>query len=345
MGLKCYLIRAKSIGKTMINMKLKCIIVGAAALGVALPSVQAQEANPFAGFKQINGSQKTSKLNAFAAPGQTPNENQLMKTVLAEAKLTTAGDVMQEGLSWRIFGTIPGEDGKLPVIASNEGGVAQFQLKPGQYFINVTFGRAGVTKKLTIPLTGEVEPQVLILDAGGFVLNAVAGEDVPIPGKQLKFSIYSTETGDDGERRLVMSDVAPNTVVRLNAGTYHVVSTYGSVNAVVRANIQVEAGKLTEATLEHSAAEVTLKLVSDVGGEAIADTAWSVLTASGDIVNESVSAFSTLVLTEGEYSAVARNKEKLYTRAFKVEAGKNVEVEVLMRDVATDDLQSVSLDN
>ena len=41
----------------------------------------------------------------------------------------------------------------------------------------------------------------------------------------------------------------PNTVVRLNAGTYHVVSTYGAVNAVIRADIRVEAGKLTEATV------------------------------------------------------------------------------------------------
>jgi hypothetical protein len=177
-----------------------------------------------------------------------------------------------------------------------------------------------------------VPKQTLVLDAGGFVLNAVAGTDQRIPPKELSFSVYSADVRDNGDRALVMSDVKPNTVVRLNAGTYHVVSEYGGVNAVVRADIQVEAGKLTQAVLQHRAAQITLKLVSQPGGEAIADTAWSVLTAAGDIVNESVSAFSTMVLSEGEYLAVARNKTKIYQRSFTVKAGRNTEVEVLMRE-------------
>ncbi len=85
-------------------------------------------------------------------------------------------------------------------------------------------------------------------------------------------------------------------MVRLNAGTYHVVSNYGDVNATIRADIQIEAGKLTEATIQHRAAKLTLKLVAGPGGEAIADTAWSILTASGDTVSESVGAFPTIVL-------------------------------------------------
>ncbi|MDK1480839.1 hypothetical protein QN226_19260, partial [Sinorhizobium sp. 6-117] len=119
-------------------------------------------------------------------------------------------------------------------------------------------------------------------------------------------------------------------VIRLNAGTYHVVSDYGSVNAVIRADIQVEAGKLTEATIQHRAAKLTLKLVSEAGGEAIADTAWSILTSSGDVVSESVGAFPTLVLAEGSYTAVARNKDKIYQRDFAVKAGVNTDVEVLL---------------
>ena len=118
--------------------------------------------------------------------------------------------------------------------------------------------------------------------------------------------------------------------MRLNAGTYHIVSEYGAVNAVVRADIKVEAGKLTEAMIQHRASQINLKLVSEPGGEAIADTAWSVLTGSGDIVAESVSAFPVMVLAEGSYTAVARNKEKIYQRDFVVEAGRNEDVEILL---------------
>ena len=47
------------------------------------------------------------------------------------------------------------------------------------------------------------------------------------------------------------------------------------------------------------------------GGEAIADTSWSVLTDSGDIIRESVGAFASMVLAEGDYAIVAKNRVKL----------------------------------
>jgi hypothetical protein len=292
----------------------------------------AQE-DAFKSFHQLDSTTKMPKLNAFSATvGESPVST--AKDVRFEAKLTAGGEAMQEGLAWRVFSPLAGVDGKLPLVASSDGGSAAFQLAPGDYFVNVAFGRAGVTKKLTVPTLGQVEKQTLVLDAGGFILNAVAGADQRIPPNQLSFAVYSSEVRENGDRALVMSDVKPNTIVRLAAGTYHIVSDYGDVNAVVRADIQVEAGKLTQAVLQHRAAQVNLKLVSQPGGEAIADTAWSVLTAAGDVVNESVSAFPQMVLTEGGYLAVARNKDKIYQREFTVKAGRNADVEVLMRDAA-----------
>ena len=45
-------------------------------------------------------------------------------------------------------------------------------------------------------------------------------------------------------------------IIRLPEGSYHVVSTYGESNAIMRADLKVEVGKLTEATLNHRAATV-----------------------------------------------------------------------------------------
>jgi len=312
------------------------LAIACAALGLLSQAAFSQDA--FKDFKQLGGTPKMPKLNAFTAPSAPNAPASTARDIAMEAKLTSEGEAVKEGLSWRVFSPIPGADGKLPMLASSEGGSAHFNLVPGEYFVNVAFGRAGVTKKLNIPTSGNVQKQVLILDAGGFVLNAVAGSDKQISGTQLKFSVYSSDARPDGERGLVMADIKPNTIVRLNAGTYHVVSEYGNVNAVVRADIQVEAGKLTEATLQHQAAQITLKLVSEEGGEAIADTAWSVLNGGGDVVNESVSAFSTMVLAEGEYTAIARNKDKVYQRNFKVTSGRDSDVEVLMKDQAPEDM-------
>lgn len=303
------------------------VMLGAAFAAVPTAPSFAQDA--FQEFKQLGGSAKMPKLNAFSATPGAP-AGITARNVAFEARLTKDGEAMKDGLAWRVFGPIPGADGKLPLLASSDGGTADFQLAPGDYFVNVAFGRAGVTRKLTVPEQGRVDTQTVVLDAGGFVLNAVTGSEVRIPPNQLSFSVYSSEVREDGERGLVIADVKPNSIVRLNAGTYHVVSEYGSVNAIARADIQVEAGRLTTATLQHRAAQITLKLVSQPGGEAIADTAWSVLTASGDVVNESVSAFSTMVLSEGDYLAVARNKDKIYQRDFSVKAGQNADVDVLL---------------
>ncbi|MBO3760202.1 hypothetical protein J5J10_08285 [Ciceribacter sp. L1K23] len=284
----------------------------------------------FSTFKQLDGSVKMPKLKAFSPELPDALTASPAKSVSMEARLTEDGEAVEQGLSWRVFSPIPGDDGKLPLLASSEGGSADFQLMPGDYFVNVAFGRAGATKKLSVPQDGTVEHQVMVLDAGGLVLNAVSGADTRVPPQQLRFDVYAAEVQENGDRRLVLSDVKPNTIVRLGADTYHIVSEYGSVNAVVRADIKVEAGKLTEATIQHRAAQINFKLVSEAGGEAIADTAWSIVTAGGDIVGESVSAFPTLVLAEGGYTAIARNKDKIFQQDFSVEAGVNKDVEVLL---------------
>ncbi|WP_299863187.1 hypothetical protein [uncultured Hoeflea sp.] len=270
-------------------------------------------------------------LTEYAPTSASGAGTALGRSVRMQALLTAEGAPVENGLTWRIFHPIPGNDGKLPLLASAEGGSAEFEFEPGDYFIHVAFGRAGVTKKLTIPRDGPLETQSLVLEAGGLVLNAVSGIDMRIPAGQLRFNIYTAEQGLDGEQQLVVEDVRPNTIVRLNAGTYHIVSEYGAVNAVIRSDIRVEAGKLTEAVIQHRAAQLTLKLVADEGGEAIADTAWSILTSGGDVVSESVGAFPTIVLAEGEYTAFARNKDKTYQREFTVVAGRNSDVEVLLK--------------
>ncbi|OHV85297.1 hypothetical protein [Ensifer sp. LCM 4579] len=306
------------------------------ALAIALAGAGAERAlaedatDAFKSFPSISLSRKMPKLTGFSTISTDPTQNGELKDVKVEALLTTEGPAVESGLTWRVFSPIPDSDGKLPLLATSEGGSTAFNLVPGEYFVNVAFGRAGATRKIRVPEQGTIDKQVLILDAGGVMLNAVSGSDVRIPPNELSFSIYSSDVKEDGERALIVADVKPDTVVRLSAGTYHVVSDYGSVNAVIRADIQVEAGKLTEATIQHRAAKLTLKLVSEPGGEAIADTAWSILTSSGDVVSESVGAFPTLVLAEGGYTAVARNKDKIYQRDFTVKAGVNTDVEVLL---------------
>lgn len=255
--------------------------------------------------------------------------------ITLSAQLTDKGEEITRGLVWRVFRPEPGADGKLPLVASAQGGTAAFQLPPGSYLVHASYGRAGATKRITVGRDAKRES--MVLDAGGLKLDATLAGGIRIPREKLRFSIYEARSGKDDEKALIIPNVQPNTVVRLNAGVYNVVSTYGSVNAVIRSDIRVEAGKLTEATVEHRAAEVTLKLVREAGGEALADTSWSVLNESGDSIKEAVGAFAPMVLAEGNYTVIAKNRDRIYQKDLTVEAGKNGEVEVVASEATAID--------
>ncbi|MER9656974.1 hypothetical protein NKJ26_26330 [Mesorhizobium sp. M0152] len=254
--------------------------------------------------------------------------------ITLSAQLTDKGADITRGIVWRVFRP-EAVNGKLPMVASAHGGSAVFQLEPGSYLVHASYGRAGATKRITVGKDAKRES--LVLDAGGLKLDAVLSGGVRIPPKKLRFSIYESHAEANGDRALIIPDVEPNSVVRLNAGIYHVVSTYGAVNAVIRSDIRVEAGKLTEATVEHHAAEITMKLVRETGGEAIADTSWSLLNESGDPINETVGAFASMVLAEGDYTIIAKNRDRIYQKDFTVVGGQNQEIEVLATEAAAMD--------
>jgi hypothetical protein len=272
-------------------------------------------------------------LSGYAAPRLDAPLAQAQGQLTLAAQLIDGGPDITRGLVWRVFKPDPDSDGKLPLVASAQGGTSVLDLEPGSYLVHATFGRAGATKRIRVG--SEAKRESLVLDAGGLKLNAVLTGGVKIPPKKLRFSIYEVQAGADEEEKPIIDGVKPNTVIRLSAGIYHVVSKYGSTNAIIRSDIRVEAGKLTEATVEHHAAELTLKLVREAGGEAIADTSWSVITDSGDPVGADkvrVGAYTSLVLSEGEYTIIAKNRDRIYQRDFTVVPGKNQEVEVLAKD-------------
>jgi hypothetical protein len=300
---------------------------GAAALLAATLAV-AQEAETPASDPLLD------PFNSYAPPsGEEPLAQALgAGAIKLAAQLTPDGAEIARGLVWRIFKPQPGADGKLPLVAVAKGGSNVFNLEPGSYLVHASFGRAGATKRITVGT--ESKQENVVLDAGGLKLNAVLAGGKRAKPNLLKFSIYDAKADNRGQHALIAPDVSPAAVVRLNSGNYQVVSHYGSDNAVTRSDIRVEAGKLVEATIEHHAAELTIKLVREPGGEAIADTSWSIVSDSGDPVREVVGAYASVVLAEGEYTIIAKNRDRLFQKDLTVESGRNQEVEVLQNDVA-----------
>jgi hypothetical protein len=232
------------------------------------------------------------------------------------------------GLLWRVYGDKPDPNGAFKLIREDRGASPVFLLPPGGYIVHATFGLANAVKR--VQLRSDTVRETFEIAAGGARFEGKVGDARIQPG-QIHFDVFKGSQFETGEKRPIVENVSSNDLVLLPEGTYHVVSNYGDGNAVVRSDVRIQPGKLTETTIVHRAAKITLKLVSEKGGEALANTAWSVLTPGGDVIKESIGAFPIVILAEGDYVAIARNEGKVYNRDFKVESGVDREIEVVAR--------------
>jgi hypothetical protein len=232
------------------------------------------------------------------------------------------------GLIWRVYAAKPDATGVFRLIKEARAASPTFTLPPGNYVVHASLGLASAAK--AVQLRAETVREVFEIPAGGIRLEGRVG-DVRIPTGQISFNIFTGSQFDTTERRPIAQNVVTGDVVLLPEGTYYIVSNYGDGNSVVRSDVRVQAAKLTDIVVTHRAAVITLKLVNEGGGEALANTQWTVLTPGGDVIKESIGAFPRVVLAEGDYHVIARNQAKTYQRDFKVITGVDGEVEVLAR--------------
>jgi hypothetical protein len=232
-----------------------------------------------------------------------------------------------QGLHWRVYSDRPDQHGGFRVIKEDRSAQPTFALPRGGYVVHVSFGLASAVK--AVQLRGDTR-EVFEIPAGGLTLKGQVG-DVRIPASQVSFDIYPGSQFDPGERRPIVSNASSADIALLPEGTYYILSKYGDGNSVVRSDIRVQAGKLTDVTVTHRAAAIMFKLVSRRGGEALANTDWAVVSPAGDTITESKGAFPRMILAEGEYKVIAKNDDKVYQRDLKVITGVDGEIEVLAR--------------
>jgi hypothetical protein len=263
---------------------------------------------------------------AAPAPG-TPASNQAVLALTARYGKDLP--VINSGLVWRVFADKPDETGTFKLIREERGATPNIVLPPGNYVVHVALGLVSAVR--AVSLKSETDREAFVLPAGGLRIEGRVSTS-KIPPNQISFALYKGSQFEGGaERSPMLPNVAAGDIALLPEGTYYIISNYGDANSVVRSDIRVQAGKLTDVTVSHRAAVITLKLVSDRGGEALANTAWSVITPGGDVIKESIGAFPRVVLSEGEYRAIAKNEGKVFERPFNVVNGVDGEVEVIAR--------------
>lgn len=248
--------------------------------------------------------------------------------ILPTARFGRESPVITGGLHWRVYADKPDQTGVFRLLKEDRSAQPAFVLPPGGYIVHVAFGLASAAKP--VQLRAEATRTVFEIPAGGLRIEGRVG-DAKIPTGQISFDIFQGSQFEQSERRPLASSVLTGDVVLLPEGTYYILSKYGDGNAVVRSDLRVQSGKLTDVTVTHRAAAIMFKLVSRRGGEALANTDWAVVSPAGDVITESKGAFPRVILAEGEYKIIARNDNKTYQQDLTVIPGVDGEIEVLAR--------------
>jgi hypothetical protein len=262
-----------------------------------------------------------------APPAQPPaNVRPGEGVVLAAARFGSDGSTINGGLHWRIYPDKPDQSGVFRVIKEDFSPQPTFVLPSGSYIVHVEFGLASSAKPVQVG--NEAARETFDIAAGGLRIEGRVG-NTKIPTSQISFDIYKGSQFEPGDRRPLATSVQTGAIVLVPEGTYYVLSKYGDGNAVVRSDIRVQTGKLTDITVTHRAAAIMFKLVSKHGGEALANTDWAVMSPAGDTITETKGAFPRVILAEGEYKIIARNNNRVYQQDLTVIPGVDGEIEVM----------------
>ena len=290
-------------------------------------------------------------LAAFAAPAHAQDAEQ--GSLKLTATLGSGGPPIEGGLKWRIFDAHALSDGSHPLVVETPLARPLANLPPGDYVVHVSFGLASAMKSVSLT-SGDSRSYTIALAAGALRIGATR-DNASLDPNNVQIAIYVPER-TNAEANLVYSRARLGDVIGVPEGAYHIVSTYidsvgvGALGATKTANgataptpsnsvatgdVRVATGKIVDVSLRHRFATLTIKLVKSSGGEALANTTFTVLTPGGDILRELIGAFPSLVLAEGDYVVVARHDAKTYQAVFSVKSGLDRDVEIIAKE-ATD---------
>ncbi len=332
------LTKSRALGRTtdkMIIRSTAALLCAALILGTM--GARAQQPAP---RQQAAPPTSVSPGPVRPAPGTVPMPGS--GRLFLSATFGGAATTLVSGVRWRIYQGRAENNGPHGLVAESNELAPSFTLPDGDYVVHASYGLAAVVRRVVIASNNVTER--IPLNAGALKIAGKLGEADIAPAR-LKIDIYVPERPEQREK-LVAANLKPDDMIRLPEGTYRIVSTYldanvspsapaiaglpaNATNSVINAEVRIEPGKLTEAIVRHRASNITLKLVNIAGGEALANTSFTVLTPGGDVIREMIGAFPSLVLAEGEYTVIARRDGRTHQMTLKVSANSDREVEVM----------------
>ncbi|MHA1545952.1 MAG: VWA domain-containing protein [Alphaproteobacteria bacterium] len=228
------------------------------------------------------------------------------------------------GMLWQVFAA-KADNTRGKLVARSSDPAPELKLPVGAYEVVAIFGQATSTEKIQVT-KGKTATGTLVLNAGGLQLIPLV-DGTALTSGNITNVIYRS----DDPRNPVVKDAASGAVIYLNAGIFKIVSRYGNVNAIARADVVVQRGKLTQAKINHRAGPAEFKLVDKAGGPALAGTSWEIFDVDGRTLKRSEETTPRYILAEGKYTVSVARGGKSHRRDFLVTSGRTASVEVLVK--------------
>ncbi len=247
------------------------------------------------------------------------------------AKVEEHAAILKKGVVWYIYDAKTKEKKGYRFVAKYTQSHPNITLLKGEYLITATYGQAYLTKKITLERQTDTK-EIFVINAGGLSVSSHFDSPLKVKKSRIKINLYSGDTDQFGNRSLILKNIPADKTIMLNAGIYHIVSHYGDVNAISKGDITVESGKITTAILNHNASHVTFKLVKSIGGDALANTHWELLSSVGESIKKSVGALPRFILKSGDYVIRASRDGATFEKKFTLVSGQSSQIEVLIEE-------------
>ncbi len=248
------------------------------------------------------------------------------------AKLASGSPPLEANIKWEIYNFKKSSDGNRSQILTSEVAQPTLPLSPGKYIVRAVFGISSTAKVITIS-PAQITDATFILNTGGIRVKPllIAGE--PPAGKLSQQWIYlNPPTGSTSSPQLIATANDPSEIHQLSAGTYELISKFGTANAVVKTNVTISPGLLTEVEVSHKAGIVQFKLFKKWrGGEELTGASWKLFDDEGNEVASDFAAGSGEIIAPGRYKVTALYNDNTYTKMFNIKPGRKKLIQIVVQ--------------
>ncbi len=248
------------------------------------------------------------------------------------ARLASNSPPLETNIKWEIYNFFKSSDGNRSQILTSEVAQPMLPLSPGKYIVRAVFGVSSTAKVITIS-PAQITDATFILNTGGIRVKPVLIAGAPPAGKLSQQWIFlSPPPGSSSSPQLIATADDPDEIHQLSAGIYELISKFGTANAVVKTNVTILPGLLTEVEISHKAGIVQFKLFKKWrGGEELTGANWKLFDDEGNEVARDLAAASGEIIAPGRYKVTALYNDNTYTKTFSIKPGKKKLIQVVAK--------------